>query len=139
MNVMECKECYAVPGADSILDVINPRTGLTWYFGKTLDQVQAEDPGAVRMTVDAFCAQKAIRQHSPITWDETTEELYWDALEALPPAAYGKDMKGFLLGEPQDHDAETGQPRFSAYLKRAGKYLASSRPMTIKEFREVTA
>lgn len=69
---------------------------------------------------------------APVTWTECTEEVYSDMLDVLPPAA----MKGgsFLVGEPWDHHAMTGQPRFAAYIKRQGKFFTASRPMTRAEF-----
>jgi len=70
----------------------------------------------------------------PITWTETTEDRYNDMLEVLPPAA----MIGsaFLVGEPSDHCAATGQPRFEAFRQRGAVYLVASRPMTIRELRD---
>ena len=44
------------------------------------------------------------------------EERYREMMECLPPAAYRRD--GFLVGEPQDHDAETGEPRYEAFIRR---------------------
>ncbi|KKL99377.1 hypothetical protein LCGC14_1815090, partial [marine sediment metagenome] len=35
LNVWDCQDCFAVPGRNSIIDTINPVTGLTWYYGKT--------------------------------------------------------------------------------------------------------
>ena len=74
--------------------------------------------------------------NTPITWTETTEEAFWYALEVLPPAImFGG---GFLLGAPADHDAETGQPRYDGFVERPkGKYWASSRQMTIAEFKAI--
>lgn len=40
-------DCYAVPGAHSIIDLVHPTTRLTCIYGKTLEQVQQESPGAV--------------------------------------------------------------------------------------------
>ena len=68
----------------------------------------------------------------PIEWHETTREKYWEMLEVLPPAAMGGG--GFLVGEPWDHHAITGQPRFAGYAEKQGKYWEADRPMTRKEF-----
>ena len=128
-------ECFAVPGSSSMIDVIHPVTGKTLIYGKTLDDVRAE-PGyekAERMSVDDFCTAKASRQDTPITWTETTEEKFWDMLEVLPPAA--RFNGGFLVGEPWDHHAITGQPRFAAYREQFDKFYVASRPMTRTEFR----
>ena len=69
-----------------------------------------------------------------ITWEPTTKETFYEMLEVLPPAAWENDA--FLVGEPFDHDAETGDPRYSAYRRRPGEqYETGSRPMTIQEFK----
>jgi hypothetical protein len=128
----DCELAYAVPGAGNIIDVINPVTGRSWYYGKDLAAVQAEYPGAQVVNVAEWCAEKARRQDTPIEWLQTTEEQWWEMLEVLPPAAmFGN---GFLVGEASDHHAGNGQPRFQAYIKRAGQHYAATRPMTRKEF-----
>jgi hypothetical protein len=130
-------DCYAVPGSDSIIDTIHPATGLTTFYRKTLEEIRAEhgDERAERMTIEAFCEQKAARQHTPISWEETTEERYYDMLECLPPAYMGHG--GFLVGEPYDHDASNGQPRYQGFCVSNGKFYQGSRPMTIKEFKGI--
>ena len=137
-RIPEPTECYAVPGADHIIDCINPITGLTVYYSKTLEDIQAEKGYALaeRMTIEAFCRQKAERQHGPITWAEITEEKYYEMFEVLPPIIRGN---GFLISEPWDHDAETGAPRYGAYRHRGETYESASRPMTVKEFIQVQA
>lgn len=134
LTMADCVECYAVPGSDSMIDVIHPVTGLTVYGNKTMEQVQAETPGAVRMLVEQFCNEKAQRQRAPITWSPVTEEKYTEMLEVLPPALW--EGRWFLVGEPWDHDAGNGQPRFAAYGAIGGKYYTASRPLTRKEMRE---
>ncbi len=126
-------DCYAVPGSSSIIDMIDPESGLTCVYGKTAADVAAEEPGAVRMPIADWLTAKAARQHTPITWDETTEEQYNDMLEVLPPAAWIGGA--FLVGEPDDHDCSTGAPRFRAYRHDGDRYLVASRPMTRAEFR----
>jgi len=54
-------------------------------------------------------------------------------LEVLPPALWLRG--GFLVGEPFDHDAGNGQPRYGAYRRIDGGYMVASRPMTTAEFR----
>lgn len=129
----DCVDCYAVRG-ETIVDVLHPITGLTVCYGKTLEQVRVEYPSAEKMTVDEFCASKAERQHTPIVWSETTEEKYWEMLEVLPPAAMSNG--GFLVGEPFDHDASNGQPRYEGFKQSGDKYFVGSRPMTRKEFKQ---
>lgn len=127
-------ECYAVPGSDSIIDCIHPATGLTIYCHESADQIQQRYPNAIRMTIDAFCEQKAARQHTPITWREVTEARYYEMFEVLPPIIIAG--KGFLVSEPWDHDAQTGTPRYAAFRFKNGKHETASRPMTVTELRQ---
>lgn len=134
LNVWDCTDCIAVPGHNNIVDTINPVTGLTWYYGKTLEEVRQRegDEKAELMTIDAFCEAKGKRQNTPITWTETTEAIFTEMLEVLPPAAWHHG--GFLVGEPMDHDALTGKPRYQAFKEIDGKFYAASRAMTVIEF-----
>lgn len=127
--------CFAVPGDHSIIDIVHPETGRGGYSNKTLDEIQAESPGAVVMPIAEFCRQKAERQDTPITWHSITKETYHELFECLPPAAYGE--QSFLVGEPWDHHAVSGQPRYQACRYYQGNYEASSRPMTKQEFRQL--
>lgn len=134
--IPEPTDCYAVPGEDSIIDVIHPVTGLTVYCKETIEQVQARYPLAVHMTIQDFCDQKAMRQEAPATWSTVTEAVYDEMLECLPPAYMGNH--GFLVGEAWDHHATTGRPRYAAYRHgQNGSYWTASRPMTIQEFKAV--
>lgn len=137
MKMMDCVDCIAIPNADSIIDVIRPDTGLTWHFGHTLDQVRArpDHAAAVVMSLDEFCQQKATRQRTAIEWIETTECEFSEMLEVLPPALVLPDLAGFMVGEPYDHDAMNGQPRFSGYRKSGNRFMRGSRAMTRDEFR----
>lgn len=139
-NCMTATECFAIPG-QTMIDTIDSETGLTHIYRKTLDDVRAEVhtwadySKAERMTIDAFCQSKADAQDTPITWELITEERYWEMLECLPPALWTGN--GFLVGEPYDHHAITGQPRYQACIQRGKDYLTSSRPMTKAEFRAI--
>lgn len=134
---MECVDCYARPNCDSIIDVIRPDTGLTWHFGHSAEQIAAREPTAVRMSIHDFTVRKAMRQASPITWEPSTAERYAYMLGILPPAMWIAGY--FLVGEPTDHCAATGAPRFQAYRKRGTHYYASSRPMTRVELRAIVS
>lgn len=136
-NANTWTRCFASPGSSSIIDVVHPVSGLTCCYGKTLADCQKEYPDAIEMTVDEFCRQKGARQDEPIIWTEETEERHWEMLEVLPPTAMIGG--GFLVGEPWDHHALNGQPRYEAHIKRGSKYLVASRPMTIKEFKALFA
>lgn len=138
-------EVYAVPGAHSLIDVIDPSTGLTWVNGHTEAEVQARDPLAVRMAWADWQRAESASQRTPITWERSTHAKYHEMLNILPPAAWIGGA--FLVGEPYDHDVMTGQPRFQGYWERVGPgdrggwdargalyvYLVASRPMTIAE------
>ncbi len=133
----EFHEVYAVPGANHIIDVINPDTGLTVTFGRDEANVKAEHPDAIRLTWGEWQADAVKRQNTPIRWTETDEHTYTNMLEVLPPALWIGG--GFLVGEPWDHSYETGAPRFAAYLHRNGRYYTASRPLTCAEFRKAIA
>lgn len=132
-NMMDCEMAFAVPGEDSLIDCINPDTGRSWINDETLEQIRLRYPLAEVMKIDDFCAAKAAKQDSPVEWSETTAENYNDMLEVLPPALW--ERGGFLVGEPWDHHATNGQPRFAAFVQRGGKYYEASRPMTRAEFK----
>lgn len=132
ITIMDCKECFAVPDDSNILDFIHPATGKTWHYGRTLEEVREKHPRAVKMTFADWVEAQTKRQRTPIEWVEITEEKYHDALCALPPAAFTNGA--FLLGEPDDHDAGNGKPRFQGFAQRLGKFYASTRPLTRDEF-----
>lgn len=67
-----------------------------------------------------------------ISWLQTDERRYFEMLGVLPPEL--SVAGGFLVGEPHDHDPETGRPRFDAYRLRDGVFEVSERPITKKEF-----
>ena len=138
--IPEPSECFAIRG-QTIIDVINPATGLTVIYGKTLEECQQGEghEHVERMTIDEFCQDKAAAQDAPVVWEPTTEERYDEMLGVLPPALYTE--VGFLVGEPWDHHALTGQPRYQAFaaLRGVKAYYVASRPMTKKEFLKVTA
>jgi hypothetical protein len=129
-------ECWAVPGADSMIDTINS-DGLTTCFGKDEATVKAQEPRAQRMLVKDFCAAKAARQRTPVEWRETTAEQYEEMLNVLPPAYFIGPW--FLVGEPSDHDALSGEPRFQGYRYAdvPVRYFTTSRPVTRREFEEL--
>jgi hypothetical protein len=126
---------YAVPGSDTIIDLVFDESGLTHCYGKTLAEVQKEYPDAVLMTLDEFCKAKAARQDSPIQWLETDEKTFHDMLEVLPPIAFDAPYTAFLVGEPCDHHAGTGRPRYQGFVTVGKRYYKTSRPVTVKEFR----
>jgi len=135
MNYRDATEGFAVPGEDSIIDMRDPVTGLSGVYGETLEQIRARYPGAEVVNVTAWLAAKAERQHAPVVWRPCSKKRYHDMLNVLPPAFW--EGGGFLVGEPWDHDAGNGQPRFAAFRKRGGGFEESDRPMTRAEFHAV--
>lgn len=125
--------CYALPGK-YIIDTIG-EDGLTSLYKKNEEQVLTQTPDAVKMTVDQYVKDKIKAQNHPLKWEETTREKYDEMLCVLPP----KIMRdgAFLVGEPMDHSAKTGKPRFECYHQFGAKFFVSSRPITLKEFAEI--
>ena len=117
----------------TVIDFVHPLTRRSLHMDETIEEVRKRYPGAVVMAFADWQAKKAARQDRPVEWTETTEEIYDEQLGCLPPACFANG--GFLVGEPADHHAVSGQPRFQAYRVRDGKYFASSRAMTIEEFK----
>jgi hypothetical protein len=128
------ERCIVSRSKQTVIDVIHPVTGLTVSYAKTLEDCRKEYPDAEEMSLADWCQWKAAQQRTPITWQETTAEQFGSMLGCLPPADYC--VGGFLVGEPYDHDAGNGHPRYRAYRKRGLVYETGSRPMTIAEFRE---
>jgi hypothetical protein len=54
-------------------------------------------------------------------------------LNILPPIAW--NGWAFMVGEPDDHCAATGRPRFRGYRMRGNVYEVASRPLTVAEFK----
>lgn len=132
INLRDYTEAFAVPDRhDSVIDMVHPDTGRSIVYGETLEQIRARYPGAVVVNFDAWMAAKAERQHTPVEWRECSEARYHEMLNVLPPAFWQGGL--FLVGEPSDHDAGTGQPRYAAFWKRGGAYLGADRPMTCRE------
>ena len=109
-----------------------PDTGLSWVNGETLEQIRLRYPGAEIVNFNAWLAAKAERQHTPVAWRPCSVERYEEMLNVLPPAWHAHG--GFLVGEPWDHDASDGQPRFAAFRHRGSVFEESDRPMTRTEF-----
>lgn len=71
---------------------------------------------------------------SPEAWIPTTEKMYWEMLEVLPPRA----MHGgaFLVGEPL-RDNGHGETLYSCFCRTGDNFRA--RNLTVKQFKECTA
>lgn len=132
VSTKDLTDCIVVPGTGTVVDFLHPATGRTLYGGQTLAQVRERYPTAVVTTYDAWQAARAAEQDAPKFWEETTQERYHEMLDVLPPAA----MVGlaFLVGEPADHHAVTGEARFSAFKLEGGRYYTLSGPVTKRQF-----
>jgi hypothetical protein len=125
---------YAEPGSSSIIDAINPRTGLTVICGDTAEQVQARYPNARMVAWADWQAEQVAKQQAPIAWEPSTSKQYHDMLNCLPPQRWIGGA--FLVGEPCDHSIANGRPRYQAYRQRGDVFEVASRPMTTCEFRD---
>jgi hypothetical protein len=67
-------------------------------------------------------------------WRPTTEAMYWNQLEVVPPAAMKNGA--FLVGEASDHNAE-GLAVYACFRQRGDTY--ECRRMTRPQFRELFA
>lgn len=63
-------------------------------------------------------------------WVLTTESMYDEMLNVLPPRAYGGD--GFLVGEPLTHNNEGEAVHAGFFRLIDGNYYAKN--MTVREF-----
>jgi hypothetical protein len=78
---------------------------------------------------DLWAAMKARADE----WIETTERMYDEMLNVLPPRAMSGS--GFLVGEP-DHSNEFGESVYAAFSRTGdGRYFAAYR--TVAQFRGV--
>lgn len=133
MKYSDCKTAFVEPRADNMIDLIHPETGKSLIEGEALEQIRQRYPTAEIVNVDDWCAAKGAKQDERVTWKEITEKRYNDMLCCLPPAAWIADY--FLVGEPWDHHAVSGRPRYAAFGRIGERYIEASRPMTIPEFK----
>ena len=68
----------------------------------------------------------------PDKWIPTTEKMYWEMLEVLPP----RDMtrRAFLVGEAHSDNAE-GKPIYACFKKLGDDFFA--RYLTLEQFRGI--
>ena len=128
-------KAYARPNYKCLIDTIDDATGLTSICKETFEQLRERYPDAILVDVDQWCEEKQLAQLAPITWQETDKETYWEMLECLPPARMAGGA--FLVGEPMDHLAATGEATFEMFRKQSSKFFVASRPVTIAEFNKL--
>jgi hypothetical protein len=68
-------------------------------------------------------------KETPSAWVETTEEMYWEMLEVVPPVRM--DNQKFLVGEAH-HDNEQGEAVYACFKKSGIRFFA--RYLTISQF-----
>ena len=76
---------------------------------------------------DLWTAMKA----DPESWIPTTEAMYWEMLECLPPVDMARGA--FLVGEAETHNGQ-GEAVYACFRKRGG-YCA--RYLTVRQFRSL--
>ena len=70
----------------------------------------------------------------PNEWIPTTEKMYWEMLEVLPPRAMTGDT--FLVGEPLRSN-DQGETLYACFSRMGDSFRA--RNLTVKQFKEITA
>jgi hypothetical protein len=81
--------CWYIPGACNIQDVIRLDDGLSYYGKRTADQILAEHPTALKLTIDDALARIKIAARAKYNAGVITpidEATFTDALECLPPS-----------------------------------------------------
>jgi hypothetical protein len=66
---------------------------------------------------------------TPSAWVETTEKMFWEMLEVVPPVRM--DNRKFLVGEAH-HDNEQGEAVYACFKKSGTRFFA--RYLTISQF-----
>jgi hypothetical protein len=67
---------------------------------------------------------------NPTDWIPTTEKMYWQMLEAVPPRAHSNGA--FLVGEASHSNAE-GRTMYAGFKKTGGQFFAKY--LTIDQFK----
>ncbi len=70
---------------------------------------------------------------APDAWIPTTENMWWQMLEVLPPRAQTRGA--FLVGEASHHVG--GEAVYSCFKQTGGEYFAKN--LTVKQFKGETA
>lgn len=70
---------------------------------------------------------------APEAWIPTTENMWWQMLEVLPPRAQTRGA--FLVGEASRH--VDGVAVYTCLKHSGGEYFAKD--LTVKQFKELTA
>lgn len=81
-----------------------------------------------------WAALWAAMDETPYEWIETTEAMYWEMLECVPPRA--QDIGRFLVGEAV-RDNKEGVAIYACFRQTGDRFFAKH--MTFDEFRGVAA
>ena len=71
-------------------------------------------------------------QKIPHSWIPTTESMYEDMLDVLPPVAMANG--GFLVGEPDHHNSKD-EPVYACFM-RSGDYF-KAQYLTVRQFNKL--
>lgn len=113
--------CVYVEGQTGIIDIVKNETGLTSIYGKSIEIVRQEYPGAEIVPMD-YAMQRiseALKEVYPmLNPKEITEEKFYEMFEVLPPMQCINDEEGmtFKLEEMTFGDITSG------YVKKNEKY-----------------
>ena len=119
-------------------DFINcPHCGATSNIGGLVGQTTDDCPKCGEPVLTAPLEWQplwdAMDAH-PADWIQTTEKMYWEMLEVLPPRAQ-TSRGAFLVGEAVRDDAQ-GRAVYACFKKSGGQFYA--RNLTLEQFsREV--
>jgi hypothetical protein len=69
---------------------------------------------------------------NPGDWMPTTENMYWQMLECLPPRK--QTQNAFLVGEPLRHNGH-GESVYSCFRQKGDLFEAKN--LTVKQFEEI--
>lgn len=123
-------KCFYVPNSTTIIDTINPITGLSSVDGETLEEIQRRRPGVEVVDFDEACEQ--VRAASYAKYKSAPEEVdleRWDeALNCMPPMKWRGELstESFMICEAMTADLH------SIYCRIGDRYfrLCDSRNLT---------
>jgi len=96
--------CFYVPGRHTVIDMVLMPDGLGLWGTETLEQIQAQYPGAVVIGFDIACEMidkaNAERYHVG-RFEKITEDRFLEMLECLPPMNWHieRGAESFLMSE----------------------------------------
>lgn len=118
---MDKKLVFYVEGQTSIIDTIDNKTGLSFFFKRNIEECQKEYPGAEIVPFDYALDRinEALKEKFPMLRPTTiSEEAFFEMFECLPPMQYKSTEEGmsFKMSEMTFGDITSG------YVKKNGNY-----------------